>query len=91
MIYLFIYYIRHVSYGGGSGLGGGGIKPHLGRSSDTIVLRKIPKDLNTITKLSGYFEKFGNIVNLQVRVECTVGSPPYTLVMEQYLLNNPID
>ncbi|XP_019862843.1 PREDICTED: RNA-binding protein 27-like [Amphimedon queenslandica] len=56
---------RHVHYGGA----GGGAKPHPGRSSDTIVLRKIPKDLNTITKLSGYFEKFGNIVNLQVRYE----------------------
>ena len=36
------------------------------RPSDTIVLRKIPRDMNTITKLSGYFEKFGTIVNLQV-------------------------
>ena len=36
------------------------------RLSDTLVLRKIPKELNTITKLSGHFEKFGTIVNLQV-------------------------
>ena len=45
--------------------GMGGVK-HPSRPSDTIVLRKVPRDLNTITKLSGYFERFGTIVNLQV-------------------------
>ena len=36
------------------------------RPSDTVLLRKIPRDLNSITKLSSHFEKFGTIVNLQV-------------------------
>ena len=45
--------------------GGGGPRPHL-KPSDTLIVRKIPKELNTITKLSGHFEKFGTIVNLTV-------------------------
>ena len=38
-----------------------------GRPSDTLIIRKIPRELNTITKLSGHFEKFGTVVNLTVR------------------------
>ena len=36
------------------------------KPSDALIVRKIPKDLNTITKLSSHFEKFGTIVNLTV-------------------------
>ena len=38
--------------------------------SDTLIIRKIPRDLNSVTKLSGHFEKFGPIVNLTVSA-CT--------------------
>ncbi len=34
--------------------------------SDTLILRKVPRELNTVTKLSAHFEKFGSIVNLTV-------------------------
>ena len=37
-----------------------------GKPSDTLIIRKIPRELNTITKLSSHFEKFGTIVNLNV-------------------------
>lgn len=37
-----------------------------GRPSDTLIIRKIPRELNTITKLSSHFEKFGTVVNLTV-------------------------
>lgn len=53
------------------------VRPHVNmsgvknpyRPSNTVLLRKIPRDLNSITKLSSHFEKFGTIVNLQVRYE----------------------
>ena len=38
------------------------------RPSDTLIIRKVPRDLNIITKLSSHFEKFGTIVNLTVSV-----------------------
>ena len=38
------------------------------KPSDALIVRKIPKELNTITKLSSHFEKFGTIVNLTVRL-----------------------
>ena len=41
--------------------------PHVPRQpSDTLIVRKIPRESNTITKLSSHFEKFGTIVNLTV-------------------------
>lgn len=33
----------------------------------TLEIRKIPRELNTIAKLNEHFEKFGTVVNLQVR------------------------
>ena len=39
-----------------------------GKPSDTLIIRKIPRELNTITKLSSHFEKFGTVVNLTVRL-----------------------
>ena len=42
--------------------GRGPMKP-----SDTLIIRKIPRDLNTVAKLSSHFEKFGTVVNLTVR------------------------
>ena len=45
----------------------GPAKPH-----DTLIVRKIPKEFNTITKLSSHFEKFGTIVNLTVRMSLSV-------------------
>ena len=33
-----------------------------------LEVRKIPRDLNNITKLNEHFSKFGTIVNIQVRI-----------------------
>lgn len=43
-------------------------KRKFNQNNDNCVLelRKIPSGLNTITQLNNHFEKFGNIVNLQV-------------------------
>lgn len=42
-------------------------KPGWKRFNDTIELKKIPREFNNITKLNDYFQKFGNIVNIQVK------------------------
>lgn len=42
------------------------------RPSDTLIIRKVPRELNTITKLSSHFEKFGTIVNLTVSASVIV-------------------
>ena len=34
--------------------------------TNTLVLRKVPPELNVLSKLNGHFEKFGKIVNLKV-------------------------
>ncbi|XP_064405280.1 RNA-binding protein 26-like [Halichondria panicea] len=54
-------------------------RPFMGRHkpSDTLIVKKVPRDLNTITKISGHFEKFGSIVNIKVRHE---GDPEAALV-----------
>ncbi|RDD41079.1 RNA-binding protein 26 [Trichoplax sp. H2] len=39
------------------------------RDSVTLEIRKIPQELNTITKLNEHFGKFGNIMNIQIGVE----------------------
>ncbi|XP_071951192.1 RNA-binding protein 26-like [Antedon mediterranea] len=36
------------------------------RDNVCLVVRKVPRNLNTISKLSQHFERFGTIVNLQV-------------------------
>eukprot|EP00800_Vazella_pourtalesii_P016293 TRINITY_DN464_c0_g1_i9.p1 TRINITY_DN464_c0_g1~~TRINITY_DN464_c0_g1_i9.p1 ORF type:complete len:515 (-),score=113.32 TRINITY_DN464_c0_g1_i9:171-1715(-) len=49
----------------------GGIKrfPHPNQLSTALILRKVPYELNTVAKLSNYFEKFGTVVNVQVRYD----------------------
>ena len=46
----------------------GGIKrfSHPNQLSTALILRKVPFELNTVAKLSNYFEKFGTVVNVQV-------------------------
>ena len=46
----------------------GGIKrfSHPTQLSSALILRKVPFELNTVAKLSNYFEKFGTVVNVQV-------------------------
>ena len=34
--------------------------------TNTLVLRKVPADLNVLSKLNGHFDQFGKIVNLKV-------------------------
>lgn len=38
-----------------------------------LEVRKIPRDLNNITKLNEHFSKFGTIVNIQVQSEQVMG------------------
>ncbi|XP_001633840.2 RNA-binding protein 26 [Nematostella vectensis] len=40
--------------------------PMKRKFSDTLEIKKIPRDQNNITKLNEYFKRFGNIVNIQV-------------------------
>ncbi|XP_040200517.1 RNA-binding protein 27 isoform X3 [Rana temporaria] len=47
-----------------------------------LEVRKIPQDLNNITKLNAHFSKFGTIVNIQVAFQ---GDPEGALI--QYLAN----
>jgi len=49
-------------------------RPFHGRTkpSDTVIVRKIPRDMNTITKISSHFEKFGTIVNIKVSELCSL-------------------
>lgn len=35
--------------------------------SDTLELKKIPRDLNNIAKLNEHFQRFGTITNIQVQ------------------------
>ncbi|KAM8973250.1 RNA-binding protein 27-like isoform 1-T1 [Pelodytes ibericus] len=48
-----------------------------------LEVRKIPQDLNNITKLNEHFSKFGTIVNIQVAFQ---GDPEGALI--QYLTND---
>lgn len=36
------------------------------KANPTLFLRKVPKSLNTIDSLSGYFQQFGEVLNVQV-------------------------
>ncbi|XP_033115635.1 RNA-binding protein 26-like [Anneissia japonica] len=47
------------------------------RDNSCLVIRKVPRNLNTISKLSQHFEKFGTIVNLQVAFD---GDPTAALI-----------
>ena len=45
------------------------VKNRLGfprKLSDTLELKKIPRDLNNIAKLNEHFQRFGTITNIQV-------------------------
>ena len=44
------------------------------RRSDTIELKKLPREFNNITKLNEYFQRFGNITNIQVQFNWTYSS-----------------
>lgn len=39
----------------------------FGNENTKLELRKVPPELNNISKLNEHFSKFGNLVNLQVR------------------------
>ncbi|XP_070553399.1 RNA-binding protein 26-like isoform X2 [Ptychodera flava] len=52
-------------------------KPRFDNENTKLEIKKIPRDLNTITKLNEHFSKFGTIVNLQVAYE---GDPEAALV-----------
>jgi len=43
-----------------------GNKPYHGGKNTVLELRKIPKELNNMMKLSGHFQRFGMITKLQV-------------------------
>lgn len=50
------------------------VKSRLGfprKLSDTLELKKIPRDLNSIAKLNEHFQRFGTITNIQVHFTCT--------------------
>lgn len=56
------------------------VKTRLGfqkKFSDTLELKKIPRDLNNIAKLNEHFQRFGTITNIQV---CAFGDPEAALV-----------
>jgi len=41
-------------------------KVQFGNENTKLELRKVPPELNNISKLNEHFSKFGNLVNLQV-------------------------
>lgn len=43
-------------------------KVQFGNENTKLELRKVPPELNNISKLNDHFSKFGNLVNLQVGV-----------------------
>ena len=47
------------------------VKSRLGfprKFSDTLELKKIPRDMNNIAKLNEHFQRFGTITNIQVHL-----------------------
>ena len=47
------------------------VKSRLGfprKLSDTLELKKIPRDMNNIAKLNEHFQRFGTITNIQVHL-----------------------
>ncbi|KAI8507726.1 RNA-binding protein 26 [Branchiostoma belcheri] len=68
----------HQAMGPGSGAGmpytgppvkqGGHVRDRLGwkHTNCTLEIKKVPRDMNTVSKLSGYFERFGTVSNVQV-------------------------
>ena len=52
---------------GKSGGGGDDERTDKQKLTSTLLLKKVPNHLNNISKLNGYFQRFGTIVNMQVR------------------------
>ena len=51
------------------------VKNRLGfprKFSDTLELKRIPRDLNNIAKLNEHFQRFGSITNIQVEELCRI-------------------
>ena len=51
------------------------VKNRLGfprKFSDTLELKRIPRDLNNIAKLNEHFQRFGAITNIQVEELCGI-------------------
>ena len=51
------------------------VKNRLGfprKFSDTLELKRIPRDLNNIAKLNEHFQRFGAITNIQVEGLCGI-------------------
>ena len=51
------------------------VKNRLGfprKFSDTLELKRIPRDLNNISKLNEHFQRFGSITNIQVEELCGI-------------------
>ena len=51
------------------------VKNRLGfprKFSDTLELKRIPRDLNNIAKLNEHFQRFGAITNIQVEELCVI-------------------
>ena len=51
------------------------VKNRLGfprKFSDTLELKRIPRDLNNIAKLNEHFQRFGSITNIQVEELCGI-------------------
>ena len=51
------------------------VKNRLGfprKFSDTLELKRIPRDLNNIAKLNEHFQRFGSITNIQVKELCGI-------------------
>ena len=51
------------------------VKNRLGfprKFSDTLELKRIPRDLNNIAKLNEHFQRFGSITNIQVEKLCRI-------------------
>jgi hypothetical protein len=40
--------------------------PSASKFSDTLLLRRVPRHLNNISKINAHFQKFGSIMNIQV-------------------------
>ncbi|XP_065832512.1 RNA-binding protein 26-like isoform X2 [Oscarella lobularis] len=53
---------------GKSGGGGDDERTDKQKLTSTLLLKKVPNHLNNISKLNGYFQRFGTIVNMQVGV-----------------------
>ena len=65
----------------------GGTKkyPHPNQLSTALILRKVPIELNSVAKLSNYFDKFGTVVNVQVILNYDSAVLIYNLIIKLLL------